>query len=43
MMGLYRTGGTPWTVIVGAERRVCLDGFQVDEASTVAIIVQVLG
>lgn len=42
MMRLYRTGGTPWTVIIGPERRVCFDGFQIDEASAVAIIGQLL-
>jgi hypothetical protein len=43
MMRLYRTGGTPWTVIIGPERRVCFDGFQIDEASAVALIGQLLG
>jgi thiol-disulfide isomerase/thioredoxin len=42
MMQRYRTGGTPWTVIIGPERRVCFDGFQVDEAAAVAIIGQLL-
>ena len=42
MMRLYRTGGTPWTVIIGPERRVCFDGFQIDEDSAVAIIGQLL-
>ena len=42
MMRLYRTGGTPWTVIIGPERRVCFDGFQVDEAGAIAIIGQLL-
>ena len=41
-MQRYRTGGTPWTVIIGPERRVCFDGFQVDEAAAVAIIGQLL-
>jgi hypothetical protein len=26
MMQRYRTGGTPWTIITGPERRVCFDG-----------------
>ena len=43
MMLRYRTGGTPWTVIIGPERRVCFDGFQIDEAAAVAIIGQLLG
>lgn len=30
MMRDYRTGGTPWAVIIGPERRVCFDGFQID-------------
>lgn len=38
MMQRYRTGGTPWTMIIGPEHRVCFDGFQVDEAAAVAII-----
>lgn len=42
MMQRYRTGGTPWTVIIGPERRVCFDGFQVDEGAAVAIIGQLL-
>lgn len=42
MMRLYRTGGTPWTVIIGPERRVCFDGFQIEEAGAVAIIGQLL-
>lgn len=43
MMRLYRTGGTPWTVIIGPERRVCFDGFQIEGAGAVAIIGQLLG
>lgn len=42
MMRLYRTGGTPWTVIIGPERRVCFDGFQIEESSATAIIGQLL-
>lgn len=42
LMTSYRTGGTPWTVIIGPERRVCLDGFQVDADAAVAIIGQLL-
>ena len=41
-MELYRTGGTSWTIIIGPERRVCFDGFQIEEASAVAIIGQLL-
>ena len=26
----YRTGGTPWTVLIGPDRRVLFDGFQFD-------------
>ena len=42
MMRLYRTGGTPWTVIIGPERRVCFDGFQIEPPSAAAIIGQLL-
>ena len=42
MMRLYRTGGTPWTVIIGPERRVCFDGFQIEPSSAAAIIGQLL-
>ena len=42
MMAAYRTGGTPWTVIIGPERRVCFNGFQIDSASAVNMIGQLL-
>jgi hypothetical protein len=42
MMQRYRTGGTPWTIIIGPERRVCFDGFQIEEVSAVGIIGQLL-
>ncbi len=42
LMGAYRTGGTPWTVIIGPERRVCFDGFQIEPATAGAIIGQLL-
>ena len=42
MMRSYRTGGTPWTVIIGPERRVCFDGFRIDETSAIAMIGQLL-
>lgn len=42
IMKNYRTGGTPWTVIVGPERRVCFDGFQIDPNAAGALIGQLL-
>lgn len=30
LMRHYRTGGTPWTIIIDRERRVRFNGFQVD-------------
>ena len=42
LMAKYRTGGTPWTVIIGPERRVCFDGFQIDPDSASAIVRQLL-
>lgn len=40
LMAKYRTGGTPWTVIIGPERRVCFDGFQIDQDAAVKIVGQ---
>ncbi len=40
IMRNYRTGGTPWTVIIGPERRVCFDGFQIDPDTATAIVGQ---
>ena len=38
IMAEYRTGGTPWTVLIGPDRTVLADGFQIDaEAATEAI------
>ena len=42
LMSKYRTGGTPWTVIIGPERRVCFDGFQIDPQTASAIVGQLL-
>lgn len=42
LMTKYRTGGTPWTVIIGPERRVCFDGFQIDPTTAAAIVGQLL-
>ena len=42
LMRSYRTGGTPWTVIIGPERRVCFDGFQIDPGTASAIVGQLL-
>ncbi len=37
-MSNYRTGGTPWTVLIGPDRTVRLDGFQADADQLVALI-----
>ena len=29
-MADYLTGGTPWTVLIGPDRRVLANGFQID-------------
>ena len=29
-MADYRTGGTPWAVLIGPDRRVLANGFQID-------------
>lgn len=42
LMRSYRTGGTPWTVIIGPERRVCFDGFQITPETATALIGQLL-
>lgn len=38
----YRTGGTPWTVIIGPERTVLADGFQIDPQQVLSIFVPML-
>ncbi len=30
VMGRYRTGGTPWTIVIDRDRRVRFNGFQAD-------------
>lgn len=42
LMRSYRTGGTPWTVIIGPERRVCFDGFQITPDVATTLIGQLL-
>lgn len=34
----YRTGGTPWTVLVGPDRTVLADGFQFDAEAVIALL-----
>ena len=40
IMGDYRTGGTPWTVVIGPapDRTVLFNGFQLDPGRAVALI-----
>lgn len=42
VMADYRTGGTPWTVIIGPDRRVLFDGFQLDAESALDAFVQIV-
>ena len=42
IMADYRTGGTPWTVIIGPDRTVLADGFQVDTAKAIEFIESIL-
>lgn len=42
IMSDYRTGGTPWTVVIGPDRTVLFDGFQVDADTAVELIETVL-
>jgi peptide-methionine (R)-S-oxide reductase len=38
IMADYLTGGTPWTVIIGPDRTVLADGFQVDARAAIDLI-----
>jgi peptide-methionine (R)-S-oxide reductase len=38
VMADYRTGGTPWTVIIGPDRTVLSDGFQIDANAAIELI-----
>ena len=38
----YRTGGTPWTVIIGPDRTVLADGFQIDTAAAIQLIESII-
>ena len=42
IMRSYRTAGTPWTVIIGPDRRVHFDGFRIDADTATATIHQLL-
>jgi peptide-methionine (R)-S-oxide reductase len=42
IMSDYRTGGTPWTVVIGPDRTVLFDGFQLDAGAAVELIETVL-
>ncbi|MFT7475483.1 MAG: hypothetical protein ACI81L_002422 [Verrucomicrobiales bacterium] len=39
VMADYRTGGTPWTVIIGPDRRVVFDGFQIDPEQAIDALI----
>lgn len=38
----YRTGGTPWTVIIGPDREVITNGFHIETETTIEIIDKLL-
>ena len=38
----YRTGGTPWTVVIGPDRTVLANGFQVDADAAIRAIETIL-
>ena len=42
LMRSYQSGGTPWTVIIGPERRVCFNGFQITPLAATSIVGQLL-
>lgn len=42
LMSAYRTGGTPWSVIIGPDRLVRLDGFHPEPKRLTEIIEQLL-
>ena len=42
LMQDYRTGGTPWTIVIGPDRRVLANGFQVDAANALAAFTEIL-
>lgn len=42
IMSDYRTGGTPWTVVIGPDRTVLFNGFQLDVDDAVELIETVL-
>ncbi len=42
IMADYRTGGTPWTLIIGPDRTVLADGFQVNSANAIDFIESLL-
>jgi len=40
-MADYRTGGTPWTVLIGPDRNIIGEGFQADPQKIIEIVDQV--
>ena len=42
IMRSYRTGGTPWTVIIGPDRRVHYNDFQIDAGAATTLVDELL-
>lgn len=42
LMADYRTGGTPWTIVIGPDRRVLVDGFRIDAGQLLPVFTQLL-
>ncbi len=42
-MADYRTGGTPWTVLIGPDREIIGQGFQADPTKVIEIIDEITG
>jgi hypothetical protein len=38
-MADYRTGGTHWTVLIGPDRTVLADGFQIDAEAAIESLI----
>ena len=43
IMADYRTGGTPWTVLIDPDRRVLANEFQIDANAAIEGITRLLG
>ena len=40
LMKDFRTGGTPWGIVIGPDRKVLLNGYKLDYETTVKLIRQ---